>query len=76
MLLPSDLLTILWVVPRFLGKLDSVNAMISAQAELLQKERNYERSCLENSRRNEIAAVAVAVGAARRGAGPIHFYDQ
>ena len=32
MLPPSDLLTILWVVPRFLGELDSANAMISAKA--------------------------------------------
>src|ERR1039458_5244004 len=73
MLLPSDLLTILWVVPRFLGELDSVNAMISAKAESLQYKRNYECSRLKNSCRNEIAAAAVVVGAApvRLGAEPV-----
>jgi phosphoketolase len=35
MLPPSDLLTILCVVPRFLGELDSVNAMISSKTESL-----------------------------------------
>src|ERR1035437_7381010 len=75
MMLSSNLLTNLEWGPRLLCELEPVNAMISAKAESLQKERNYERSCLENSRRNEVAAAAVAVGAARRGAGPIHFHD-
>src|ERR1035441_3414837 len=66
MLLPSDLLTILGLRPRLLRELDPVNAMISAEAESLQCERKYERSCLKNSRRNEVAAAAVAVGAARK----------
>jgi hypothetical protein len=43
MSITSAFLTILWVLPRPLGELDSVNAMISTETELLQKESKYER---------------------------------
>jgi hypothetical protein len=38
MLLPSNLLTILGLLPRFLGGLDSVNAMIFAKSESCKEE--------------------------------------
>jgi hypothetical protein len=41
---PSLFLTILGLFPRFLGELDSVNAMISGETKSLQKESNYEYS--------------------------------
>src|ERR1035441_8238736 len=49
MLLLSALLTILGVLPRLLGELDSVNAMISTETESLQKESKYECPCPEDS---------------------------
>src|ERR1035441_349275 len=48
MSVPSALLTILWVLPRLLGELDSVNAMISTETESLRKESKYERPCLDD----------------------------
>src|ERR1035438_9772511 len=50
MLIASDLLTILGLLPGLLRELDAVNAVIHRKAESLQCERKYERSCPENSR--------------------------